>query len=254
MFGLILLIGGIGLFLVGKLRPTLRRDSDSVFAVIGIVCGLILMTHYDLSFALLLQQMLLIGSIMVLMWDNIRMRAVATDREKRSPRMVDEADARPRGRRRVYRAELDDYDSLVGAAEERSSRQRTPDSWERSYAHAEHSDDEWDTSPMLERVARRERLYLSDRSADHSPRPHRDGRALDPVDEPKARSVPEARASLRPSSPNRYSEGHSSRRRLSAERRQRRSRLSQVGTKSQASEDRSAEGYVDFEPLDPSDR
>ncbi|NJR68465.1 MAG: hypothetical protein HC771_07180 [Synechococcales cyanobacterium CRU_2_2] len=75
LFGLILLVAAIGLFIFGRLKPELQRDSDSVYAIIGVICALILFgSAFDLSLGMSFQQLLMIGSLIALMWENIQAR------------------------------------------------------------------------------------------------------------------------------------------------------------------------------------
>lgn len=75
LFGIILLIASIGLFLWGRIKPELQRDSDNIYAVIGIVCALILFgSAFELSLPMSFQQLLMIGSLITLMWENFQMR------------------------------------------------------------------------------------------------------------------------------------------------------------------------------------
>jgi Ycf66 protein N-terminus len=80
LFGIILLIASIGLFFWGRLKPELARDSDNVYSVIGIICSIILFTSaFDLSLILGFQQLLLIGAVISLMWENMRQRTPNPD-------------------------------------------------------------------------------------------------------------------------------------------------------------------------------
>jgi hypothetical protein len=100
LFGIILLVASIGLFFWGRLKPELARDSDNVYSVIGIICSVILFTSaFDLSLILGFQQLLLIGAVIALMWENIQKR----DPVAMSPRRDDD-----RSPRRPYRAEYEE--------------------------------------------------------------------------------------------------------------------------------------------------
>lgn len=80
LFGLILLTGGLGLLLMGRFKPDLKRDSDNIYAAIGILCGLISIIEFQkIDVGMSLYMMLMTGSAFVLMWDNIRKRSAAGD-------------------------------------------------------------------------------------------------------------------------------------------------------------------------------
>lgn len=127
LFGLILLVASIALFVFGRLKPEIQRDSDSVYAIVGVVCALILFgSAFDLSLGMSFQQLLMIGALIALMWENIQARqpknvgerrgmldgvrrwGSGRDVSRRGAPMVD--DDRPVNR--VYRAELEDLTLL----------------------------------------------------------------------------------------------------------------------------------------------
>jgi hypothetical protein len=149
LFGLILLVASISLFIFGRLRPEIQRDSDSVYAIIGVVCALILFgSAFDLSLGMSFQQLLMIGALIALMWENIQarqpknvgarrgvmdsVRGWGSGKEsRRGAPMVD--DDRPSNR--VYRAELED---LAPLEEQRTSR--------RIRGGRDSRDDDWESS------------------------------------------------------------------------------------------------------------
>lgn len=114
LFGIILLVASIGLFFWGRLKPELARDSDNIYSVIGIICSIILFTSaFDLSLILGFQQLLLIGSVIVLMWENIQKRTPNPD-AKRS--FSDNRREEFRGGRTPYRADrVAEYDEFSSA-------------------------------------------------------------------------------------------------------------------------------------------
>jgi Ycf66 protein N-terminus len=134
LFGLILLVASISLFIFGRLKPEIQRDSDSVYAIVGVVCALILFgSAFDLSLGMSFQQLLMIGALIALMWENIQARqpkSVGTrrgvldgvrgwgsgrDTSRRGAPLAD--DDRPANR--VYRAELEE---LAPLEDQRTSR------------------------------------------------------------------------------------------------------------------------------------
>ncbi|NJM46768.1 MAG: hypothetical protein HC860_11945 [Alkalinema sp. RU_4_3] len=109
LFGIILLVASIGLFFWGRLKPELARDSDNVYSIIGIICSVILFTSaFDLSLILGFQQLLLIGSVIALMWENL---------QKREPLALPPRREDDRPPRRPYRAEYEEtgYSGNAGA-------------------------------------------------------------------------------------------------------------------------------------------
>jgi hypothetical protein len=75
LFGLILVVASLSLFLTSKFKPELHQDSDNIYAVIGVICGLLLLTQLDLGIGMAFQQMLMIGTMITLMWQYIQVRA-----------------------------------------------------------------------------------------------------------------------------------------------------------------------------------
>jgi Ycf66 protein N-terminus len=149
LFGLILLVASISLFIFGRLKPEIQRDSDSVYAIIGVVCALILFgSAFDLSLGMSFQQLLMIGALIALMWENIQarqpksvgarrgvldgVRGWSSGRESRrgAPTLDDD-----RPSNRVYRAELED---LAPLEEQRTSR--------RIRGGRDSRDDDWEGS------------------------------------------------------------------------------------------------------------
>jgi hypothetical protein len=151
LFGIILLVASIALFVFGRLKPEIQRDSDSVYAIIGVICALILFgSAFDLSLGMSFQQLLMIGTLITLMWENIQarqpknvgsrrggmldgMRGLGrdmSDMSRRGAPMGD--DDRPS---RVYRAELDER---LPPEEQRTSR--------RIRGGRESRDDDWEGS------------------------------------------------------------------------------------------------------------
>jgi Ycf66 protein N-terminus len=101
LLGIVLLGASVSLFLMGKFKPQLYRDSDNAYALLGIICSVILIAQFGaLGFGMSFQQLIMIGALLVLMWENIQMRA--NNPVKRSSG----DDERPA--RRNYRADLED--------------------------------------------------------------------------------------------------------------------------------------------------
>jgi hypothetical protein len=157
LFGLILLVASLSLFAVGWLKPEIQKGSDSVYAIIGIICALILFgSAFDLSLGMSFQQLLMIGALIALMWENIQarqpknvgarrggmldgMRGLGNDMPRRGAPADDDRPAS-----RVYRAELEDLKSLEDQRTSRRIRGNRDDDWEgtrRSTRRSEYADD-----------------------------------------------------------------------------------------------------------------
>ena len=75
LFGLVLILASLGLFLTSKFKPDLYQESDNIYAIIGIICGLLLLVSLDLGAAMAFQQLLMIGSLITIMWQFMQVRA-----------------------------------------------------------------------------------------------------------------------------------------------------------------------------------
>ncbi len=110
LVGLILILGAVGLFFLEKFKPGYERSSDKVYSVLLLVSGIFLMAHLDMPLLASFQQVMLVGMLTTLIINDISRResnrntARSAEREG-PPRRYEE---RPR---RVYRAELDDWDA-----------------------------------------------------------------------------------------------------------------------------------------------
>jgi hypothetical protein len=124
LFGLVLIIASLSLFLTSKFKPDLYQESDNIYAVIGIVCGILLVASYDLGAAMAFQQMLMIGSLITIMWQFMQVRA-ENKRLKGGGRSIDR-EAPPR---RGYNAQLDDEPEYAPA---KRGNRRTKDRFDRS--------------------------------------------------------------------------------------------------------------------------
>ena len=124
LFGLVLIIASVSLFLTSKFKPDLYQESDNIYAVIGIVCGILLVASYDLGAAMAFQQMLMIGSLITIMWQFMQVRA----ENKRL-----KGDSRSTGRetpsRSGYNARIDDEPEYAPA---KRGNRRNKDRFDRS--------------------------------------------------------------------------------------------------------------------------
>ncbi len=116
LFGLVLVIASLSLFVTSRLKPNLYEDSDNIYVIAGVVCGLILMVNIDLNPAMSFQQLLLLPATITLMWRFINLRA--ENKQLKSRQVSAE---RPKS---GYNARLED-DYLEPPRERRQSKKRT---------------------------------------------------------------------------------------------------------------------------------
>lgn len=105
--GVILIVGSIALFFLDKIKPGYHRDSDNVYAFLGLLAGVILLAHLGMEFTLSLQQMIVVGMLVALMIENIQSRLpnngpMRQPRERGGPRDRDD-DYRPKRPQRSSR-------------------------------------------------------------------------------------------------------------------------------------------------------
>jgi Ycf66 protein N-terminus len=157
LFGLVLVIASLSLFVTSRLKPNLYEDSDNIYVIAGVVCGLILMVNIDLNPAMSFQQLLLLPATITLMWRFINLRAENKQLKNRQPgtersksgynaRLEDDYLDTPRERRQGKRRRDISYEDedrrLLGdrqeSAEPMLSRRRTRsvDAEEAGYAES----------------------------------------------------------------------------------------------------------------------
>ena len=77
LLGFILGLGVTLLYLLRIVKPEIARDEDIFFATIGLLYSCILMVHgWRLDPILLFSQVLIITSLLVAGWENIRLRGL----------------------------------------------------------------------------------------------------------------------------------------------------------------------------------
>jgi len=75
--GIIVSFGVITLYFLRNVKPELARDEDIFFATIGLLYSCILMVHgWRLDPILLFGQVLIISTVLVAGWENIRLRGL----------------------------------------------------------------------------------------------------------------------------------------------------------------------------------
>ena len=107
LVGLILILGAVGLFFLDKLKPGYERSSDKVYSILLLLSGIFLLAHLNMELLASFQQVMLVGMLTTLIINDISKRDSNRNRpaeREGPPRRYEE---RPR---RVYRAELDDWD------------------------------------------------------------------------------------------------------------------------------------------------
>jgi len=83
ILGIILWIGVTLLYLLRIVKPEVARDEDIFFATIGLLYGCILIIHgWRLDPILLFSQVLIISSLLVAGWENIRLRGLLANNTK----------------------------------------------------------------------------------------------------------------------------------------------------------------------------
>ena len=124
LFGLVLILASLSLFLTSKFKPDLYQESDNIYAVIGLICGLLLLISLDLGAAMAFQQLLMIGSLITIMWQFMQVRA----ENKRLKGGVRSA-GREASPRKGYTAQIDDVPESAPA---KRSNRRNEDRFDRS--------------------------------------------------------------------------------------------------------------------------
>ncbi|MEO1181052.1 MAG: Ycf66 family protein [Cyanobacteria bacterium J06636_28] len=110
LVGLILILGAVGLFFLDKLKPGYERSSDKVYSILLLISGVFLLAHLNMELLASFQQVMLVGMLTTLIINDISKR----ESNRNSSRPIEREgpprryDERPR---RVYRAELDDWDA-----------------------------------------------------------------------------------------------------------------------------------------------
>ena len=81
--GIIVSIGVLILFSLRNVKPEIARDEDIFFSTMGLLYSCILMVHgWRLDPILLFSQVLLIASLLVAGWENIRLRGLLANMAK----------------------------------------------------------------------------------------------------------------------------------------------------------------------------
>jgi Ycf66 protein N-terminus len=136
LFGIILAVASAGLLLTSKFKPELHEESDNIYAFIGFVCGMLLLTQLDLGIGMAFQQMLMIGSVVTLMWQYVQVRA-ENKRLKGGGSMGGRGSSgrEQSSRRSGYAAKIDDEPEYAPPARNLSRRLNSDrqDDWNNNY-------------------------------------------------------------------------------------------------------------------------
>ncbi len=143
LFGLVLIIASLSLFLTSKFKPNLYEESDNIYVVIGIVCGLLLLISLDLGAAMAFQQMLMIGVMITMMWRLINLRAENKLLKSRKQN-VESPNA-------VYNARLEEDRYLDSPRERRQTKRRKNRSYYDEDRRLLQDGDELEIDPVLDR-------------------------------------------------------------------------------------------------------
>jgi hypothetical protein len=82
--GLLVSIGVLLLYYLRVVKPEIARDEDIFFSTIGLLYGCILMVHgWRLDPILLFSQVLIITTVLVAGWENIRLRGLVASMGKK---------------------------------------------------------------------------------------------------------------------------------------------------------------------------
>jgi hypothetical protein len=110
VIGLILISGGLVLFFLGNFRPDIKKDSDNIYAVLAILAGILGVVSFNKEIVPSLEQLLLAGMGIFLMWENINNRTPNPDaRRSFDNRREEERSAR----RPSYRADrVNEYEEF----------------------------------------------------------------------------------------------------------------------------------------------
>lgn len=125
LFGLVLILASLSLFLTSKFKPDLYQESDNIYAIVGIICGLLLLISLDLGAAMAFQQLLMIGSLITIMWQFMQVRAENKRLKDGSRSPGREASPRKSG----YTALIDDEPEYAPA---KRNNRRNKDRFDRS--------------------------------------------------------------------------------------------------------------------------
>lgn len=80
LIGIVLILGGVALFFLDKLKPGYGRDADKVYAVLWLISGVFLLGHLTMELLASFQQLLMAGMLIAVTIENIYSRTPKEDR------------------------------------------------------------------------------------------------------------------------------------------------------------------------------
>ena len=80
LIGIVLILGGVALFFVDRLKPGYGRDSDKVYAVLWLISGVFLLGHLNMELLASFQQLMMAGMLITLAIQNVYSRTPREDR------------------------------------------------------------------------------------------------------------------------------------------------------------------------------
>jgi hypothetical protein len=85
LIGIVLILGGVALFFVDRLKPGYGRDSDKVYAVLWLISGVFLLGHLNMELLASFQQLLMAGMLITVTIQNVYARTPREDRYAPQP-------------------------------------------------------------------------------------------------------------------------------------------------------------------------
>lgn len=80
LIGIVLILGGVALFFIDRLKPGYGRDSDKVYAVLWLISGVFLLGHLNMELLASFQQLLMAGMLITVTIQNVYSRTPRDDR------------------------------------------------------------------------------------------------------------------------------------------------------------------------------
>ncbi|MGB3135464.1 MAG: Ycf66 family protein, partial [Nodosilinea sp.] len=74
LLGIFMVLCGVVLFFLDRLKPGYERDSDKIYAILFLLSGVFLLGNLNMDIILSFQQMLMVGMLVSLMIQNINSR------------------------------------------------------------------------------------------------------------------------------------------------------------------------------------
>ncbi|RZM81985.1 Ycf66 family protein [Leptolyngbya iicbica] len=85
LIGIVLILGGVALFFVDRLKPGYGRDSDKVYAVLWLISGVFLLGHLNMELLASFQQLIMAGMLITVTIQSVNARTPREDRYAPQP-------------------------------------------------------------------------------------------------------------------------------------------------------------------------